>query len=134
MAKNNLSTRVCTSCGLKKPLSAFLQISGREGTRYGSICSTCRGTGVKEKTTTDARDDSQGSSTQLKNRIGAKEKIYAEMEQKRQLDTLKELYREDTKKRDTLLIQKTQSFEIRERSDKDRRNSYLDAKKTPGFL
>ena len=35
-------TKTCAVCGLQKPISAFLQMSEKNGATYGSVCASCR--------------------------------------------------------------------------------------------
>lgn len=132
MEKNKTPIRICSSCGLKKPLSAFIQVSGPEGRRYGNICATCRGQMEKEKDASSPFDES--STLELRLRIGAKERVQGEKEQKRQLTIQRDSHREEVKKREALSIERVQQTDKQNSADKDRRKIYLEAKKTPGFL
>ncbi len=131
MAKREHLTRICTACGMEKPLSAFLQISGAQGTTYGSICSTCRGTGAKEKSTVPVREEEQ-SSTSSGIRIGTKQKVELEKQKKREYDELKQQYIEEDKKRDQITIEKVATTEQKEKAEKEHRQT-IEAKKQ-GFL
>src|SRR5690349_18583867 len=86
-------TRVCASCGIEKPLAAFLQLSEKHGTVYGNICVTCRSEGKTLKKEDKTEDERTTNPTGA--RIGAKEKIYADEDNKRHLKNLKELYRKE---------------------------------------
>src|SRR3990167_7374031 len=113
MAKREHLTRICTACGMEKPLSAFLQITGAQGTTYGNICSTCRGTGAKEKSSVPALEEEQ-SSTSSGIRIGSKQKVEIEKEKKRELDELKQHYVEEEKKREQIITEKITTTEQKE--------------------
>src|ERR1700722_17983588 len=79
---DNQLSKTCVSCGLQKPLTAFLQISGPEGSSYGNVCSTCRGSGLGRKIVIPAVEEEHStSSTGLK--IDAKAKQQIEREKKR---------------------------------------------------
>ena len=71
-------TRSCLVCGLEKPLAAFLQITGTQGTIYGNTCSSCRGSGAKDKSTypTPEREEENSGGAGLK--IDSKAKIHQE--------------------------------------------------------
>ena len=73
-------TRTCSACGIEKPLSAFLQISGTQGTLYGAICATCRSAGITGKKPTTSLDEGTTSASSG-SRIGVKEKVFIEKEQ-----------------------------------------------------
>ena len=76
MEKINSPTKTCSSCGLKKPLSAFIQVSGPQGRHYGNICATCRSKDAKDKGSSSPFDEV--SDLKLKLRIGAKERVFIE--------------------------------------------------------
>lgn len=130
MEKHNQLTRTCSSCGLIKPLAAFLQLTGNS---YGSICSTCRGLEAKEKAAPKPTDEGQGITGSSK-RIGAKEKIFMEKEQKRQLQDLKDLHKKETKKREEIISDKSEQATAKQKAEKEHRVNYLEAKQKQGFL
>ncbi len=125
-------TRICAVCGIQKPLSAFLQISGAHGTTYGTVCATCRSAGLKEKTAAPIEDER--SPTGAGTRIGAKEKVFMEKEQIRQAKDVKELHKKEIKERDELETKKFESIQAREKAEKEHRKNYLETKKQQGFL
>lgn len=124
MSQNQL-TRVCAACGIEKPLSAFLQISGKQGNTYGNICATCRRQG---KTAPGTQEDDAGGGRSVGHRIGTKEKVYAETETKRQIKDLKELYRQEINKKEERLDKKTKETDTIEQERKDHRTNYIEAK------
>jgi hypothetical protein len=133
MKNRNEMTRVCSVCGIEKSLAAFLEISSTQGTHYGNICSGCRGSGATEKKSLSTEEDistiaSTGS------RIGTKERIFVDNEQRKKIDEQKQERIEQLAKRDTLLLDKTEKKNEKEKQEKDHRRSYLDLKNQPGFL
>jgi hypothetical protein len=126
-------TRTCSACGLEKPLAAFLEISSTHGTRYGTICATCRGAGITEKKNNKAEED-QSTIATSGTRIGLKERVFIEKKQKEQLSTAKEQRIDQLIKRDALQEEKKDKTNLKEKSEKDHRYSYLDTKKQPSFL
>ncbi len=138
MNKPGQLTRVCSSCGVQKPLSAFLQLSSGQGTTYGTVCADCRRTVIEPKqpkTTKDSGDtgDSNSSSTSFRFRLDAKAKITAELEKKRISQHIKDEYEEETKKRDLDKVEKEVQTEHKEKEAKDHRKFYIETKKQ-GFL
>ncbi len=123
-------TRTCTVCGLEKPLAAFLQISGKQGTNYGTVCASCRATERTAKQTTSDED----STTDKDQRIGSKEKVSLEQERTRQLKDLKELYIKAAKKREEEIITKIELTETKEKAEKEHRKFYIETKQKQGFL
>lgn len=133
MNKPNQITRTCSSCGLEKPLNAFLQLTDTRGTTYGSICVTCRSEGKGEKVEKKQTEE-EGKTTPSGARIGAKEKIYAEEEKKRSLKNLKELYRKDQRVIDDKAQLKIEKIAQKQFEEKTHRETYIEAKKKRGFL
>lgn len=133
MANQPRLTRTCSACGLEKPLAAFLQISGRQGTNYGAVCASCRAIGRTAKQTTPISDEGSTTETTDK-RIGAKEKVYLEQEKTRQLKDLKELYLKAAKKRDEEVITKIEQIDTKEKAEKEHRKFYIETKQKQGFL
>jgi hypothetical protein len=124
MSQNQL-TRICAACGIQKPLSAFLQLSGKASNSYGNICATCRSQG---KTAPDSTDDTGSTGRTVEHRIGTKEKVFAETENKKQIKDLKEFYRQEVNKKEELLDKKTKQTDIIEQERKDHRINYIEAK------
>lgn len=96
---------------------------------YGNICSTCRGTGIKEKSRTPLTDEEQGTS-RSGSRIGAKERVFAEKEQQRELKELKDKEIKEGKKLNEITADKAERRDDLEKAEKDRRDEFLDAKKS----
>ncbi len=131
MDKENLLTRVCTSCGEKKSLSAFLQLGGNQGTTYGAICSDCRRTVIKPK---QAPKESGETSTSSGNRIGNQQKVAIELERKRQHQSLQEFYQQEKKQQDHALNKLEKSSEEIEKVDRKSHKLYIENQKQHGFL
>jgi len=82
-------TKTCSSCGLTKPLSAFLQLSDSGRSMYGNLCASCRKAG-KDKPTNAGKDE--GSSTsKLELKIDSKAKIKGDTNKKLFFELTKEL-------------------------------------------
>jgi hypothetical protein len=133
MKDRNQMTRICSACGIEKPLAAFLEISSTHGTRYGMICATCRGAGITEKKPTNTEEDTSTIAT-TGSRIGLKERIFIETEQKKQLIASKDAHIEQINKREALKEEQQDKKDLKEKSEKDHRRTYLDPQKQPGFL
>jgi len=116
--------KVCAACGVEKPLSAFLQFTGK-GNTYGKICSTCRAAGKKEDS---AQDESAGGRF-AEHGLSNKEKVYAEKEQRKQIKDLRELYRQELNKKEDIKDKKSDLAQKIEQERKDHRQ-FLDAKQT----
>jgi hypothetical protein len=130
---DNQLSKSCLSCGLQKPLSAFLQITGPEGSSYGNICSTCRGSGLGKKITiVEVDDDHVSSSTGLKIDGKAKQQIdrvkKLKAEEKVAVEHKEELKDENEKQ------EKSERKEIKASEEKKHRENFIDVKKKESFL
>src|SRR5260221_9265818 len=98
MNKSNVSlTKTCSSCGLQKPLSAFLQLSSQSSATYGNICSACRKTNAENVATPkEAEEESTTSKTGLK--IDAKTKVKSELDKLEFIKQVEENYHEERDK------------------------------------
>ena len=124
MSNPNFSlTKTCTNCGLQKPLSAFLQISGKEGSTYGNICSTCR-KGVLDKPKFSTPEESTTSDSGLK--IDSKAKVHADIEKMQQRERVEDLYTEERKKDEKQNLERTQKKEGIVKDEKKHHQSFLD--------
>lgn len=132
MTQNTSLTRICIACGIQKPLSAFLHLSGTKGTTYGNICSTCRNLNIQQEAKQPDNDEEEGSSSSGL-RIDAKAKVQAAQDKKEVLKKTKELAQRENKKRDKMAVDKIQNIKKTEQAEKKHRH-YLDAKKKSGFL
>ncbi len=126
--------RTCLACGLEKPLAAFLQISGSQGTVYGNICSSCRTAGAKGNLNLPKPEGEEagGGGTGLK--IDSKTKIQFEFEKKQLDKKTKEITLEEKREREDLKLEKSERTEKTEKSEKSHRETYIEAKKKRGFL
>jgi hypothetical protein len=117
---DNQLSKSCLSCGLQKPLSAFLQITGPEGSSYGNICSTCRGSGMGKKITiTEVEDDHVSSSTGLK--IDGKAKQQIDRVKKRKAEEKVVLEHKEEIKDEHEKLEKTERKEIKEDAERKHR-------------
>src|SRR5687768_6217023 len=79
MENSNLSlTKICQSCGEKKPLTAFLQLTDAKSTTYGNICAACRKTDIERKKAQEKENTT--STTGVK--IDSKTKVQSEIDKR----------------------------------------------------
>ena len=112
-------TRTCPVCGLEKPLSAFLQMTGAQGTTYGMVCATCRSEGKTLKSNTTAEDPTGNSPAGQ--RIGTKERIFATREEGQRLKNIKDLFIKETKKHSELSAKKFEKIAAEAKAKEDHR-------------
>ena len=126
-------SKTCVACGIQKPLSAFLQISGPQGTMYGNVCSTCRGSGLDKKIIVpEAEDEQSSSSSGLK--IDLKTKVQIEREKRKLAE--EKIVREEKEldKKETLTDEKLDRKEEKEQAEKKHRENYIEPRKKDSFL
>lgn len=85
-------TKTCTSCGLEKPLSAFLQMTGLHGRIYSSICSACRKIQIENA---KAKESSSGEGSKRDTggaNIGANERVASEIGKKMHYQQIEQQY------------------------------------------
>jgi hypothetical protein len=127
-----LLQKTCIVCGLQKPLPAFLEMTGPQGTLYGNVCSTCRGPGAKSDEKITLPDDNQGTTT-TGLRIDADARNLAEMLEKKSKEENELEAKKEVEKRDKKLFDKTERIDLIQQLEKDHRK-YLEGKKSQGFM
>ncbi len=115
--------KTCAACGLSKSLSAFLQVTGPEGTTYTNICATCRKAQMESPSGQNERDESTTSDTS--HTIDSKTKVKSDTEKRDLRKQVEEDYFEEREKDqliDEKVIEKQQSFH---KDEKKHRDSFL---------
>jgi hypothetical protein len=134
MTKTQIN-KTCISCGLEKPLNAFLQIAGPRGTSYGNICATCRGSGLgKSIVIPEAENEDHNSSTSTGLKIDSKTKIHLDAERKQLSEKRKELEIQEIKKEESETNALTLDTDKKQASEKKHRQEYIEPKNAEGFL
>ena len=135
MVKQNQLSKICFNCGLQKQLSAFLQISGPEGSSYGNICSTCRGSGLgKEIVIPEKENEERHSSSSTGLKIDAKTKVHLDIENKQRVQSQKETEIKETKKRESTKDELLERKEKKDEAELKHREAYIEPKKKDSFL
>jgi hypothetical protein len=134
MVKHIQLTKTCINCGLQKQISAFLQISGPEGTSYGNICSTCRGSAVGKTVVIPESEEHHSSSGATGLKIDSKTKVHIDTEKQQQkLDKterdIKEAKKEELEK--TVVQERKDDTTTAEQKH---RQDYLEPTKKDSFL
>ncbi len=130
MANQPQIKRICSICGIEKPIVAFLQITGKQGTVYGTVCASCRAMERKQSTSPPDEDHSTAST---EGRIGAKEKAQIDQKKYTQLKELKELYIKEAKKQAEKNIVKTEEKDLKQKAELKHR-TYIETKQIQSFL
>lgn len=114
--------QTCSACGQKKPLSDFLEWTGTQEQRHGTICSTCRRIEPTERSGGSARFQ-----------IDNKAKVQIEQDKKEEFKHTTELEHDEKTKKETKTLEKELSAGEREQLERKRRDEYLN-RKTNTFL
>ena len=125
-------TKTCISCGIEKPLSAFLELSGEHSGSYGSICGTCR---KENQTKAKPKETEGGSRSSSGEKIDSKAKIAGDIDKKESLVRKEEEYFEE--RDENALIENIEIDKKGETSKNERKHretflgtsSFLDRKK-----
>ena len=120
--------KTCSSCGLQKPLSAFLQMTGPQGTAYGNICATCRKT-TKDKGS--AKEAEEGTKITSGLKVDSKAKVKSEADKRQLRQAIEEQYYEERDLAEEKQILKTERVEKVAKEQKEHRKSFLDK---PAYL
>lgn len=133
MTKQAQLTKTCIVCGVQKPLAAFLQMTGPQGTIYGNVCTSCRGTTAKPNEVINLKDEGRGS-TSSGLRIDSTARNLAEIKDKKFEHDRDEEKREDREKKDKFTLEKTEQIDKRQEAERDHRYSYIEARQRQGFM
>ncbi len=124
-------TKPCSHCGKQKPLSAFLEMSGTQGTVYGNICSTCRKTTL-EDAERRKKTEAEGSTTsETGHKIDAKSKIHDDIDRREAKERVEEEYHAERKIEEESSHEKNEVEHKTEAGQKKHRDEFL---KNPPFL
>lgn len=109
------TTRICSACGMEKPLFAFLE--------SGYICADCRQVG--------SGDQSDDGTTRLQ--LDHKARMQIELEKIDRLKHLTDLESQEKTKKEVAVQEKSEKTELLERTEKQLREEYLDSQKQEPF-
>jgi len=130
-------TKTCNTCGLQKPLSAFLQL-GEHGARaiYGNMCSSCRKTAMEKSKQHLPKDGEGGTTSTSGHRVDAKAKVQGDINKKEARDQIKELYRKEEEKDEKIESELSLTVEKIKEHDKQKlskleKSSFLTAPRKP---
>ena len=124
MAKTNVAlTKTCASCGQQKPLSAFLQLSGAEGSTYSNVCATCRKANLDKPAPKDP-DEVTTSTTGL--RIDSKTKVEEAKNIREHKKQIEETNLKEAEKEEHIKLEQTQKVEHVAKEEKKHRKTFLE--------
>lgn len=115
--------KICSSCGKQKPLSAFLQLTGQQGTTYSNICADCRKANAEKVNESKQAEGSTRSTSGLK--IDSKTKVHDEILDKKQQYETAERYKEEREKIEEEKEQHEQQKLVQEKDSKQHQKSFL---------
>jgi len=120
--------KVCSKCGVKKPLSAFLQYAGPTGASYGSVCADCR----KAKPEEAATGRNGGTRNTIGLVIDSKSRVYSEIEKHEQHEKAEEEYKEEREEKEEEVLKKDEKKSQQLKKESQHRQSYLDRRPFQG--
>lgn len=121
MSKPNL-TRTCRICGVQKPLAAFLQLGGPNGTSYGDICHSCRK--INQEAANQEPDEGATSNTGVV--IDSKSKVKAETDKREHRTLTQEQYYEEREKEADEINTQASLARQKAKEEKTHRQSFLE--------
>lgn len=119
---NRILEKRCNSCGLLKPLSAFLQLSESGAAVYGNMCSACR---KANKDKASAHIDEGSATSNTGHSIDSKTKVKSDNDK---LELREQIKEQDEKEREEIEIIRSQKIERRTQTaegEKSHRETYL---------
>lgn len=114
-------TKICTSCGQRKPLSAFLQLNKAGTVSHGQICASCRKTLAENANRLQKADDSGTQETGHK--IDTKARMQAERDKRQHQTNVEETYHEGRDQTALDMKFSEQKQEATQQTEKKLRNS-----------
>lgn len=125
MSSTHISlTKTCASCGEQKPLSAFLQLTGTQGTAYGNICATCRKTQMDKKSGHKDTDEVTTRTTGVK--IDSKTKVKDDIDKLEFRKQVELEYFDEREKSEEKQIKAIEKSHHVAHEEKKHRTSYLE--------
>jgi DNA-binding protein H-NS len=116
-------SKTCSSCGLIKPLAAFLQMAGSVGAIYGNICSTCRKANIDKAKSPSVDEGSSTSSTG--NKIDAKTKVKTDIDKKLLREYVEDLHQEEREDKQEAKDIRSQKIKVKAEKELKHREGYL---------
>ena len=125
-------TKTCIVCGLDKPMTAYLQLTGPKGTAYGSVCATCRGSGLGRVAPKLLSEEETETASGL--RIDSKNKVQSQVDKKEIKEKIKEDRVEEKEKKDFAKEKKEERKTLTAEEERIHRETVIQPKKVEGFL
>jgi hypothetical protein len=131
MSENTSSsfTKICASCGLEKPLSAFLELSGDAAGTYGNICGTCRKSHIENLKSKDAAEGS--SRTETGHKIDSKVKVAKDIDKKQTAERIEEEYHEERDENELIESDELEKKDTKQSVERKHRETFLDRRRVP---
>ena len=124
MEKSQALTKICSNCGLAKPLSAFLKMgSGKESLAYGNVCAACRRIVSPKQNKPNEQDSSTTSTTGV--RISTKERVKEEFDKKQKHHETETRYYEERDEKEIKALQQEAAKTLNARAEKRHRETFL---------
>lgn len=127
-------TKTCSSCGQLKPLSAFLQLSGPDGSSYGTVCSECRKANLDKPKLLEEEGSSKSDSGF---KVDTKARMAGEQDKRKLRTDIEEQYFEEREEKEITQTKELEKGDVKIKDEKKHRDfltsrSFLSDKKPAG--
>lgn len=130
-------TKTCVNCGQQKPLTAFLEMSGTQGTAYGNVCSACRKTALEAQERRKKTEAEGSTTTETGHKIDSKTKVHDAIGKRERSQQIEEDYHKERDLDEKITEKVIEKKQAAEHKEKKHRTDFLDkrpvkpAEKTP---
>lgn len=122
-------TKTCVNCGQQKPLTAFLEMSGTQGTAYGNVCSSCRKTAL-EALERRKKTEAEGSTTsESGHKIDSKTKVHDAIGKREKSQQIEEEYHKERDLEEKITEVIVEKKQVTEQKEKKHRKDFLDKRR-----
>lgn len=122
---DNVPTKICSSCGQRKPLSAFLQMNASGTARHGQICATCRKTEAENAARRRKTEAEGGGMHETGHKIDTKARMQGERDKREEQASVHEDYHQERKLDDIENKLTQEKSEQRLKTEKKHHDSFL---------
>jgi hypothetical protein len=115
--------KTCNTCGLSKPLSAFLQLSATNQAIYGNTCSACRKANKDKPIIPPTEEGSTSSKIGLK--IDAKTKVKSDTDRKLFQEHIQEVSEKEREDKNIVKKKRIEKRQLTAKKERSHREGYL---------
>lgn len=124
-SKNPILMKTCSHCGEQKPLSAFLQLTGPQGTSYSTVCFACR-KAYNEKAALAKESSDEVTTSRTGVKIDSKTKVKGEIDKREHRKQQNEQDLDEREKKVKFTFQQTEKKQHIAHDEKKHRKDYIE--------